>query len=155
NHFQGRVSCPMGQDVPTSCAHGEACGNGESCVKAGTFLTACDPANNNKECLPMHVCDRNGKFCQCKADVDCPQTGPVPYGCDLDGKSPTVNQCISKVCHKPGNCQTECNIADADCQASNKGKACCIPGTDVPVTSPICGQCEASSHRAAEDSVYC
>ena len=47
----------------------------------------------------------------------------------------------------------------------NKGKDCCVPGTDTPTTSAVCGQCgkeegegdarHKASTRGADQSVYC
>lgn len=54
------------------------------------------------------------------------------------------------VCHVPGACQS----ADAK-PSQNEGKDCCIPGTDKPVTVPVCGQCDSESRRSAAEAVYC
>jgi hypothetical protein len=46
-------------------------------------------------------------------------------------------------------CQTQ-SSGDAD-----KGKACCVPGTDTPVNVEVCGQCADGSGRDANQAVYC
>ena len=40
NHFQGRVSCPTGQQAPTGCSeNANACGAGEVCSDGGVIIT--------------------------------------------------------------------------------------------------------------------
>ena len=61
----------------------------------------------------------------------------------------------SYVCHTPAtattsNCQTASDTVD-----SAKSKECCVPGTDNPVAVSVCGQCDASSKRNADQAVYC
>jgi hypothetical protein len=56
----------------------------------------------------------------------------------------------SFVCHKQGDCQSASGTA-----AENAGKACCVPGSDTPVATPVCGQCSAASSRNAAGAVYC
>lgn len=76
NHFQGRVSCPLGQAAPTPCRPengGGECRPGEACVEAGTLAS------------------------HCAADLDC----PPGFLCD-----PRAHACKSYVCHAPGDCQT-------------------------------------------------
>jgi hypothetical protein len=142
NHFQGRVSCPLGQPPQVACGPSEGCDGGQECVKAGNFIQACV---KNDDCGANRRCNVNGKFCECGTDADCPQSGSVPYYCDAKS-----HQCTTYVCHTKGSCQTADGTAE-----DNAGKACCIPGTDTPVTSPVCGQCQVGSHRNAQDSVYC
>jgi len=103
NHFQGRVSCPLGQAASaiTDCG-GPAGANDERCDKA-----------NGEKCVESSL---PGRF----------------------------------VCHKPNDCQQP-NAAPA----SNAGKACCLPGTDTPVSVPVCGQCDRKANRDAEQAVYC
>jgi hypothetical protein len=75
NHFQGRVSCPLGQAAPAACAH------------------------------------------------------PVDGGC------------------ASASCQTA-SASDAE----NAGKSCCAEGSDLLVSTPVCGQCAG---RSAAQSAYC
>lgn len=150
NHFQGRVSCPLGQAKRELCdgrANGdgdEKCkqllGKGAECVEAGTLAPPCTVETQKKDCATFGgVCNKNGKFCECTSS-SCPE------GFFCDGKS---KQCKSYVCHKPGSCQAAGGGDD------NKGKGCCIPGTDVPVVPSVCGQCDEDSGRNGEDAVYC
>jgi hypothetical protein len=144
NHFQGRVSCPMGQLPPASCngsSGAGTCTGDAKCVEAATLAPSCDPKSSKEQqasdCAGYGVCNAAGKFCECS------QNGcPDGYVCDDKTK-----QCKTYVCHKPGNCQT----ADS----KDTSKDCCLPGTDTPVTEFVCGQCAAKSNRNAEQAVYC
>ncbi len=150
NHFQGRVSCPLGQP-PLDTGSRKACtgtddmscGDGETCVQAGTLAPECvpseDPTKNPCAGTPGTTCDSAKRICVC--DPSNP-SWPTGYSCDADGILK------SYVCHKKGNCQT----ADS---ADNTGKDCCIPGTDRPVTASVCGQCAEASKRDAKGAVYC
>lgn len=152
NHFQGRVSCPLGQREPTSCdgpGQDAVCGTGSRCVEAATLSPDCDPDAADKgesQCAGFGgVCNAKTRSCQCTTTTDCP-TG---Y-CD-----PATNLCKTYVCHATGNCQ----IGGAD-ETDNRTEAgqekeCCVPGTDTPVAAPVCGQCADDSNRDAESAVYC
>jgi hypothetical protein len=157
NHFQGRVSCPLGQpgiadpgvDGRQACNPGNnnaECGEGETCFEAAALSPDCDPEREDGgagQCAGFgNACDAEGKFCRCETSTDCPQTLQASF-CDAND-----HHCKTYVCHKKGNCQS----ADAD---DNTGKDCCVPGTDTPVTAPVCGQCADASNRNGEDSVYC
>jgi len=147
NHFQGRVSCPLGQAPPTPCNpanNGSEC-NGAKCIEAGTFTTDCDPdaadggaaacAGLGGACIPE------------RRQCGCTQTANCPAGSFCDA---TAKECKSYVCHTPGNCQIGDGSPD-----DNANKACCVPGTDTPVAAPVCGQCNNDSKRDAEKAVYC
>ncbi|MBK8251496.1 MAG: hypothetical protein IPK82_02365 [Polyangiaceae bacterium] len=171
NHFQGRVSCPLGQPAPVNSQGGEGCapdrdGNGnyvkgqgnckdgDTCVEAGSFSPSCDPSQGdvaNQFCIGLGAgqkCNEAG-FCECATNADCLFTGSDVVSCDAKTK-----QCVSYACHKEGDCQQE-GAAPKD----NAGKACCLPGTDTPVTTPVCGQCKGPVDkpptRNAENAVYC
>jgi hypothetical protein len=142
NHFQGRVSCPLGQPAPIKCngpGDDGACGEGK-CSEAATLAPDCDPKGDGAaQCSQFGgVCNKDGKFCECSE-------GSCPEGFVCDTK---IKQCKSYVCHKPGNCQTTDGENSTD-------KACCVPGTDTPVATSVCGQCGESSNRRAEQAVYC
>jgi hypothetical protein len=150
NHFQGRTSCPLGQPAPEFC-DGSQKGqtrdsDGAKCVEAATIAPECDPdsADHGKATCAAYggICDKKGKFCQCGA-VNPPGV-PSEFKCDAN-----THQFKTYAWHKPNNCQT------ADGGDKNKGRDCCIPGTDTPVIQPVCGQCGEKSPRDAEDSVYC
>ena len=47
NHFQGRVSCPLGQETPVSCSSDAEC-NGDKCVEAPSLAPSCDPKAADK-----------------------------------------------------------------------------------------------------------
>jgi hypothetical protein len=146
NHFQGRVSCPLGQAPPQPCS-GPAdlsCEPGSTCVQAGTLAPGCDPSAPDKgssACAGYGgVCNAATGSCMCNQTADCPGS----MYCDGETK-----QCTTYVCHK-GDCQ----VPGAG-NFSNEDKACCIPGTDTPVAVPVCGQCSPQSNRDADRAVYC
>lgn len=146
NHFQGRVSCPLGQAAPAACSgpSDASCGAGAACVAAVTIPIYCDPDAPAVEaqCPGVgDVCNPQRRSCECTDDAHCP-TGTA---CDLVAK-----ECKQYVCHQAGNCQS----AGAG-EGENAGKSCCVPGTDTPVVGPVCGQCAEGSKRDAEDSAYC
>lgn len=153
NHFQGRVSCPLGQSEPTPCNgldDTSTCGTDAKCVAAATLSPDCDPTRDDKgasQCAGFgNVCDAKLKACTCVGTADCP-TGSF---CDASNGPDNPHVCKSYVCHVAGDCQ----IGDAE-ESKNTGKACCVPGTDTPVSSSVCGQCADDSNRNADDSVYC
>lgn len=140
NHFQGRVTCPYGQTKRTTCIPGgSGCQGGEECVAADVFAPKCgDPSD--PPCPPGFTCNEDGKFCAC-AGVGCPSE----YTCDAD-----TNQCTRFVCHN-GECQS------AQDTAVDPAKGCCVPGTDDPIATSVCGQCSKTSKggRDAASAVYC
>ncbi|XYI01739.1 hypothetical protein ACMHYB_19065 [Sorangium sp. So ce1128] len=143
NHFQGRVSCPLGQEAPPTCNPDQP-GACEKCELSGTYAPDCDPTaadGGNGQCL-SGSCDPAGAFCRCTSALDCPGDG---WFCGGDGV------CKLHICRdKITGCQDPTKSA-----AENAGKACCVPGTDDPVASPVCGQCAGNSERNAEQAVYC
>jgi hypothetical protein len=148
NHFQGRVSCPMGQASPQPCSGPQdaACGADGQCVEADTLSPSCDPDSSDKgssACAGYGgICSAATRSCVCSQTADCP-TGAY---CDAETK-----QCKIYVCHKgAGDCQVS-----GDDNAINQDKACCVPGTQTPVAAAVCGQCGADSNRDAERAVYC
>ncbi len=151
NHFQGRVSCPLGQPVRKSCSPGNtaACAAGEECVEASAFAFECDV--NSKaanQCPTGTTCQKVDTTGLCRCDtvgiVGDPTTEGGQRFCGDDHVLRTY------VCHKKNNCQVA-GAADKD----NAGKDCCVPGTDTPVSSPVCGQCSAQGNRNAQQAVYC
>ena len=170
NHFQGRVSCPLGQPAPVDAnglpgcvaeysAQGElleaqgSCEAGSLCVQAASVSPACDPSTGDEAelfCLsfgPGSSCNAGG-FCQCLTDSDC--IGLADYArCDVQSK-----QCLTFACQSSGGCQ------DSGASASeNAGKVCCAAGTDAPLSESVCGQCTGTDNgppaRDAENAVYC
>jgi hypothetical protein len=142
NHFQGRVSCPLGQPPPRSCGSPDdaSCGEGQTCVESASISPACTPAGDASQCAGFGECDPATGFCACDAG-DCPEGAH----CDPESK-----RCKRYVCHTPGSCQSPSAGAQ-----DNRGKSCCVPGTDTPVAVPVCGQCSAVSGRNAPAAVYC
>ncbi len=151
NHFQGRASCPLGQEAPKSCkgtGDTTSCTAG-ACVEAATFAPYCDA---KKPCPDGFTCqilnkdsNEQGNYCACDPAADkCPTTNGG-FTCDAATK-----QCKSFVCHTAGNCQDSSASASA-----NKDKACCVPGSDTPVAGGVCGQCDKGGQRDAADAVYC
>jgi hypothetical protein len=148
NFFQGRVSCPAGQPSKTTVSapfdavcsdDGDCSGDDEKCVESAVFAPDCADDDVCDDIEAGLKCDAEG-FCQCSA-TSCPDG----YVCDEDTK-----QCRLFVCHKPGNCQDPTQDV-----AANQSKDCCLPGTDTPVASEVCGQCAPEGLRNAENSVYC
>ncbi|APR84793.1 MEGF11 protein [Minicystis rosea] len=152
NHFQGRVSCPLGQtaDSIKDCggpggAHEELCDTaaGEKCVESASLTVECDPKKPEMCASFGGVCDPDRRICVCGPD----SAPPAGYHCS-EANGITLPRTF--VCHVPGSCQRP-ELDDAD----NQGKACCVPGTDTPVGTPVCGQCERKSKRDAAQAVYC
>ena len=164
NHFQGRVSRPLGQPLgavqscsphsnPTGCTDPDA-----KCVEADTQAPECTCDSNKPgdcasqpACISGTVCDSKLQLCTCTDDQTINGT---TYYCSLVDPTCTGQTCAkvlkSYLCHKPGDCQT----ADGT-NAQNENKQCCVPGTETPVGVPVCGQCETKSHRDANSAVYC
>jgi len=169
NHFQGRVSCPYGQAVnnmkPCSGEDDTSCGAGVECRPSQTLAPdcACDASKPGDCAAPDKcgvqglVCDAKLKICTCTPS-DTPgsqytDAGGTSYYCvnaDSSCKKNCTQVLKAYTCHKPNDCQTS-DPSDA----KNNGKRCCVPGTDTPVTVPVCGQCSSASHRNADDAVYC
>ena len=169
NHFQGRVSCPLGQSasdiLPCSGPQDTSCPEGEKCVASQPFAQACvtcDPAMGSG-CVPLPcpaglTCDATLGVCTCDS-TNSPtfMLEGVSYACSyLDAScvpgsgTPCTGVLQSYTCHTPDACQQAGGTS-----AENKGKACCIPGTDTPIGVPVCGQCGSSGSRDAADAVYC
>lgn len=171
NHFQGIVSCPLGQTKPLdsqglqSCvplrdAQGNvvsdkgSCNDGDLCVQAGSYSPKCDLSqgqdNADKLCAGVGAgghCAASG-VCECKTDADCAFVTDSVVSCDSQ-----LHQCVTYACHAPGNCQ-----APGASVAENTGKDCCLPGTDTPVIKNVCGQCQSQGgqpSRDADSAVYC
>jgi hypothetical protein len=156
NHFQGRVSCPLGQSALNadpngrkSCAdkNDTSCGDGAKCVEASTLALEC---TSDGECPTGTVCSGINAKAGVKGVCDCSEKAggdkkkfPAGYVCD----GTTLK---SYACHKPNNCQVAGKAAK-----DNAGKDCCVPGTDTPVTAPVCGQCSGQKFRNAVQAVYC
>jgi hypothetical protein len=143
NHFQGRVTCPLGQPAPTPCAGpgDPSCGAGRTCATAGPFPdAACDASGASSTC-ESGVCNPDTHSCTCSTDGDC----PGGMKCD-----PGTEQCAQYVCETTAGCQSA-TASDAD----NAGKACCLSGPGSPVTAEVCGQCAEGSGRSAAEAVYC
>ena len=153
NHFQGRVSCPGGQDQPKICSNGETCDNGETCEPAGVIITDCDPTSCDEEganpnncnagdgsnaACGGNVCDQEGRFCRCSSG-QCPDN----YFCQGDESEPNAFLCNISVCSPGPN------------ENPDEEENCFIPGTEIPVAVEVCSQCATDSNRNADNSVYC
>lgn len=151
NHFQGRVSCPLGQIEPASCnlsgdgQDPQPCANGATCKPTAVFAPDCDyavaKADPAKDSCSAGSCQPGG-FCGCTTSADCPSDRP--WHCDVNDKQCKTYVCIDET--------KGCQSADAK---DNAGKACCIPGTSTPVTTSVCGQCGEKSNRNEDQAVYC
>ncbi len=164
NHFQGRVSCPQGQNGAdlvqckgpsdtTSCPTGKQCTQSEVYSPTCTTCTAAETAQGcvAQPCPNNLICDPVNQICTCTQSET---IAGVTYYCDpSDPANPTSSPqvLVSYLCHTPGSCQT---IAGGTTGA-NTGKDCCVPGTDNPVSASVCGQCNVASKRDANDAVYC
>jgi hypothetical protein len=170
NHFQGRVSCPLGQSaagVRACSGPGDdaSCGSSGTCTAAETFAEPCvpcdasgDPTCPASACPEGLTCDPAHGVCTCdSAKSPTLALDGVSYGCSYfdpacvpGGATPCAGLLQSYVCHVAGACQS----ADATPE-ENQGKACCLPGTDVPVSASVCGQCAPTGQRDAASAVYC
>ncbi len=152
NHFQGRVTCPKGQAPPANCTGGSGCGSGETCQVGGVLLSDCDPTpcgeadddvncndgdGNNLACGVGRGCHEAGRYCMCTGDSECPEN----YRCCVDADDPVcagaLNLCVTEVCAP---------------ETRDDDTRCYIPGTDDPVSVPVCPWCD---DRPADDAVYC
>jgi hypothetical protein len=70
--------------------------------------------------------------------VDCPLGQAAPPPCAVDGGCPAAS----------------CQSAAAS-DAENAGKSCCAEGSDIEVSTAVCGQCAVGSRLTAADTVYC
>lgn len=147
NFFQGRVSCPLGQgDAQIQACAGPndgSCPADFSCVESVVNAPDCV---DDAECGGFAgVCDPNGKFCSCSTNEHC----PAGFTCDTDAK-----QCKQYVCHD-GQCQDPASDEAGNRRADGTPKACCVPGTDRPIGTSVCGQCSGDESRDAAGAVYC
>jgi hypothetical protein len=182
NHFQGRASCPAGQGSLKNCKpsnNGSECAPDQKCIQSETYAPTCTTCDgSDPTCVPTScpaglTCDATRNICTCGTGQ---QLNGVDFACEPADPSCTGAGCPqvlnSYVCHKPGNCQTGDPIkgpppgscqADADCGSTNYActggkcvaKDCCVPGTDHPVAVSVCGQCDSTSKRNADQAVYC
>ncbi|HTN84707.1 MAG TPA: hypothetical protein VL242_13500 [Sorangium sp.] len=146
NHFQGRVSCPLGQEAPATC-NPAAPGDCKDCRLSGTYAPDC---KNDGECLSGE-CDEAGGFCRCGTPGTDNPNCPADWSCADDGVC-KLHICRDGMTNPDGS--TKCQDPTKSA-AENEGKACCVPGTEDPVASPVCGQCAGDSDRNAEQAVYC
>jgi hypothetical protein len=176
NHFQGRVSCPLGQAAPQGCdpkGTGTPCAAGKTCTQAQIYAPSCAVCNeNDPSCTPIPCptvgstalnCTSLSSFkdctesdngnCTCTCtDSDNSSINGVSYSCEGATNDPTSPLVLhSYVCHETGSCQD----ANDGATTKNEGKDCCVPGTDSPVAVQVCGQCSASTQRDAAQAVYC
>jgi hypothetical protein len=169
NHFQGRVSCPLGQSAasiqPCDGPDDTRCAPAGKCVASETRAPVCDPCDPSTDagCLPLAcppglTCDPARRVCTCdSAKSPTLSLDGVGYACSYfdpscvpSAAAPCTGILQSYFCHVPGACQTGSGTPD-----ENMGKACCLPGTDAPVGVPVCGQCDRSLSRDAASAVYC
>lgn len=150
NHFQGRVSCPLGQQTPVACPDGANAGDacdGGSCKRSQILQRNC---TENVECAGAgNVCD--GGVCRCEAEGNCP-TGFRCLCEDANDENCTRRSCAALVCASEG-CQVP--LAEGAAPGDLAGLNCCIPGTDTPIATPVCAQCATATKRDADSTVYC
>jgi hypothetical protein len=162
NHFQGRVSCPQGQDATTlvSCngpndtTTCKTTTTGKACVQSEVYAPTCNTCPAGDSTCVVNACPGDLQcidgICQC-ADSDSGLMNGVQFTCAPFAGAGSPNVLVSYVCHKPNACQTVAGGATT----ANEGLDCCIPGTDTPVSVSVCGQCSPGSNRDANDAVYC
>ncbi len=141
NHFQGRVSCPLGQAEPKRCTGDSDCagldenndGNSDEqvCTEAGIIQDVpCDPGQNAAD----------------GSNPVCPAAGS--YTC----------ACAGIPADEPQNCAQPVCVAQV-CSAPSLDWRCYLPGTDVPVITEVCSQCgnrQASQTDSNDNAaVYC
>jgi len=152
NHFQGRVSCPLGQETPQSCTEpGAGCGDAGTCTKSSVLTRHCEPGDDSPCSGIGGRCNAAG-FCECETSGDCPSG----FGCFCPGDAGEncgSRVCTALVCHKENNCQVP--LSEEVSAESQAGRACCVPGTNTPIASPVCGQCDTDTGRNADSAVYC
>jgi hypothetical protein len=169
NHFQGRVSCPQGQAQPHGCDpknNGADCA-GKSCVASQVFAPTCNDCtgSNDPNCVPLPCpagaggsqlqCDMQRQICTCSTS-DAGNIEGVTFVCEPADNSQGAPQVLrAYVCHAPGQCQTIADGITTNNQVAGVPKDCCVPGTDSPVAVQVCGQCNATSKRDAQNAVYC
>jgi hypothetical protein len=176
NHFQGRVSCPLGQTAaeiavcnPSQCPGSAcACTGGQQCVQSESYAPQCtcdasdttpgDAMNcaDNPGCTGVGGnCDPTLQICTCAADTMIDGVRffcqPIDPSCTSD--CPSVLN--SFVCHTPQTATTSDCQSASNTPAQNANKQCCVPGTDQPVSVEVCGQCDSASFRDATNAVYC
>jgi hypothetical protein len=177
NHFQGRVSCPAGQAAPKQCVQDGDCSAqaGAKCVQSQTYAPACnlcDPSDMN--CMPTIcplglTCSPSSQgslagLCTCAPGSTLPAVNGIKFACEAADPSCTDPKvgCFyvlrSYVCHipsVPGKTQSCQQTGDNAKDPAVEARACCVPGTDTPVTVAVCGECETGSNRDADQAVYC
>ncbi|WP_437930801.1 hypothetical protein WMF37_16765 [Sorangium sp. So ce291] len=146
NHFQGRVSCPLGQEAPPTCDPA-APGSCTDCKQSGSYAPDC---KKNEDCL-SNDCDVAGGFCRCGTPGAGNPNCPADWSCAADGAC-KLHICRDGLTNPDGS--TKCQDPTLSAK-DNEGRACCVPGTEDPVASPVCGQCAGNSDRNAEQAVYC
>jgi hypothetical protein len=172
NHFQGRVSCPYGQNAdpadttpganplkPCNGPEDTSCGDPKTwtCAESQVYAPECTCKEGDKAGCDA-ACGVNGTSCDPKLGIcTCTQSATitdVDYYCTNADPKCTSAACTrvlkAYLCHKKGDCQTS-DPSDA----KNENKKCCVPGTDTPVAVSVCGQCDSGSHRDADSAVYC
>lgn len=172
NHFQGRVSCPLGQEEPTTCTVDTECGPNEQCVQAGIVAPNCDPTACPAGAIPGQAgnCNYDGEghndscggqicngggFCQCTSNADCPATGSylcqqIPRPDDPSQMTP-YTVCVTRVCSKP---QDWDQFEEYGFNPAEKLR-CYVPGNNTPIATQVCGQCDPATNRDADHAVYC
>jgi hypothetical protein len=115
NHFQGRASCPRGQEQPQACHRNSTAG----------------PCPGGQICMDSTVLDVS-----CGNDAECPTTGAF----DCEG-----GRCVERVCAPE----------TGPAASPEEDTRCWVPGTNIPVSVPVCGQCNSESKRDKDNAVYC
>lgn len=101
------------------------------------------PCHQGQSCPSGEVCtDATILDIACTDDSQCPVTGV--FTCKVpDDPNQNEARCVERVCSKP---QSE--LAEGELR-------CYVPGTDIPVTVPVCGQCSNQFRRDKDNAVYC
>jgi hypothetical protein len=113
NHFQGRVTCSLGQAAPVACEGPGSgyCGNGEECVASETLAGTC---GENSECPSDFICDFESGRCTrfvCAGscgDEACCTTYNVPVA------GPVCGQCKERSAADTVYCSCRCGVAEGE-----------------------------------------
>lgn len=130
NHFQGRVSCPAGQDQPQPCNEGQACPGGEICVDSTVLDVSCGgdgdcPETGAFVCkVPDNAAGIDGAEPRCVERICAPEAGPLEGDgrCWVPGTTrpvsvPVCGQCSTTSLRDAPNavyCSCRCGLAEGE-----------------------------------------
>jgi hypothetical protein len=126
-----------------------------ACEPAACGQTNGVPCKTDSDCDSTHKCDSSTN--QCRSTAGCPQVLNA-YVCHHPAdttrsycQTPGTTTKPPATCKTDTDCGTNYWCSSGTCAA----KECCVPGTDSPVAVDVCGQCNDTSKRDADQAVYC